>query len=90
MNRIKLNIKMDLLRVAKTALEVDKEFDQNLAAVFLNKAREEFEKLQDSEKNLVNELISYQKNMSSLNNDPEKRKKWGEKVLTVASRLSNR
>ena len=90
MNRTKLNIKMDLLRAAKTALEVDKEFDQNLAAVFLNKAREEFEKLQDSEKNMVNELIIYQENMHSLHNDSENRKRWGEKVLTVASRLSTR
>ncbi len=90
MNKTKLNIKMDLLRVATNALEINKEFDYNLATVFLNKAREEFKKLQDSEKTLVNELIIYQESMASSVKDLEKRKKWGEKVLTIASRLSNK
>jgi len=42
MNRNKLNIRMDLLRVAKTALDLKNPFDQKIASTFLDKAENEF------------------------------------------------
>lgn len=89
MNRNKLNIKMDLLRVAKTALDTSVPFNFQLADIFINKAKEEFSMVTDKESALVNDLNNYQIEMQDIVNDSVKRTQWGEKVLTIASRLSS-
>ena len=89
MNRNKLNIKMDLLRVAKTALDTDKSFDQEITKIFLDKAKQEFAFINDSDKTLLNDIETYQKQMKEMSSDPIKRIRWGEKIMTVASMLSS-
>lgn len=78
---------MDLMRVAKIALELDKPFEENIANVFINKARSEFEENLKDENKLKDELISYQKEIPIIALDTKKRKQWGEKIMTIASRL---
>ena len=87
MNRTKLNIRMDLMRVAKTALELDIPFEEKIANTFIDKAKLEFENNLKDDYDLENELISYQTQIPSILDDSNKRLKWGEKILTVASRL---
>jgi hypothetical protein len=89
MNRNKLNIKMDLLRTAKGAFEINRPFDKNIAGVFLNKALEEFDKNLPNEKELINDLSEFKSQLDTIYNDPIKRIRWGEKVMTVASRLGS-
>ncbi len=79
MNRNKLNIKMDLLRVSKTALDIKNDFDTKISEEFLNKAREEFSLIEDEDKMLLNDLITHQKQINDIKNDPLKRIRWGEK-----------
>jgi len=88
MNRNKLNIKMDLLRAAKSALEINKEFDREISETFLNKAKEEFALVDDSDKKLLLEINIYQNQIGEIKSDPLKRIRWGEKLLTIASRLN--
>jgi hypothetical protein len=88
MNRNKLNIKMDLLRVSKTALDIKNDFDTKISEEFLNKAREEFSLIEDEDKMLLNDLITHQKQINDIKNDPLKRIRWGEKIMTIASRLN--
>jgi len=80
---------MDLLRAAKTALDTSVPFDLELADTFINKAKEEFSNVTDKESLLVKDLVGYQTQMHSIANDSVKRTRWGEKVLTIASRLSS-
>ena len=80
---------MDLLRVAKTALDVDKEFDQKIAETFLNKAKQEFAFINDSDKALLKDIETYQNQVRKISSNPLKRIRWGEKVMTVASMLSS-
>lgn len=87
MNRTKLNIKMDLLRVAKTALDLKNLFDEGVANVFINKAKSEFENNLQGELELKSELVVYQKQIPDIESDNLKRIRWGEKVMTLASRL---
>jgi len=88
MNRTKLNIKMDLLRVAKTALDTKSDFDTKISEEFLNKAREEFALIEDEDKLLLKDLKIHQEQVNEIKNDPLKRIRWGEKIMTIASRLS--
>jgi hypothetical protein len=87
MNRTKLNIRMDLLRVAKAALDLSKPFEVDLANVFINKARQEFDNSLKDEVALKDELISYQTQIPRIRVDNTKRLHWGEKIMTIASRL---
>jgi len=87
MNRTKLNIRMDLMRVAKTALDIDQPFQENIANTFINKAKSEFEDNLKDETVLKDELLSYQTQIPNISNDSSKRMKWGEKIMTIASRL---
>ena len=87
MNRNKLNIRMDLLRTVKTAFEINKPFDKNVAGVFLNKALEEFDRNLPKETELKNELAEFKSQLDNIYNDPLKRIRWGEKVMTIALRL---
>jgi len=80
---------MDLLRVAKTALDTSTPFNLEIANTFINKAKEEFSSITDKDSLLVNDLVSYQNQMHSIVNDSVKRTRWGEKILTIASRLSS-
>lgn len=57
MNRNKLNIRMDLLRAAKTAFDVKYPFEDKIAKTFIEKAKEEFENIVPSAIELKNELI---------------------------------
>ncbi|GIW69632.1 MAG: hypothetical protein KatS3mg101_0379 [Patescibacteria group bacterium] len=79
---------MDLLRAAKSALEIDKEFDQETSETFLNKAKEEFAQIEDLDKKLLSEINIYQSQIEKIKSDPLERIRWGEKILTIASRLS--
>lgn len=79
---------MDLLRVAKTALDTKNEFDTQVSKEFLDKAKKEFLLIEDEEKDLLSVLESHYDEMDEIKNDPEKRVKWGEKIMTIASRLS--
>lgn len=88
MNRTKLNIKMDLLRVAKTALDIKNDFDTQISEQFINKAKEEFSLIEDEDKILLDDLKKHQKEVSEIRNDLLKRIRWGEKIMTIASRLS--
>ncbi len=88
MNRTKLNIKMDLLRVSKTALDIKNDFDTKISNEFLNKAREEFALVEDEDRLLIKDLKTHQEQINDIKNDPLKRIKWGEKIMTIASRLS--
>ncbi len=88
MNRNKMNIKMDLLRAAKSALEVKSEFDPKLSETFLNKAKEEFQFIKDEERLLEKDLEVHCNQINDIKSDPLKRLQWGEKILTIASRLS--
>ncbi len=88
MNRNKLNIKMDLLRVAKSAIEISKEFDQEISETFLNKAEKEFTLINDSDRELLSEVNTYRNQIGEIKSDPLKRIRWGEKLLTIASRLN--
>lgn len=58
MNRSKLNIRMDILRIVK---------------VFFNKALQEFDKNLPEEKMLKIELIKFQAQIDNICNDPLKR-----------------
>jgi len=87
MNKNKLNIRMDLLRTAKTAFEINKPFDKNISNVFINKALEEFENNLPKESALKKELADFQSQIDNMLNDPLKRIRWGEKIMTIASRL---
>lgn len=87
MNRTKLNIRMDLLRVAKTALDLSKPFEEDVANVFIEKAKQEFENNLKDETVLKDELVSYQAQILNLSTDDTKRLHWGEKIMTIASRL---
>ncbi|OGC51111.1 hypothetical protein A2W32_00500 [candidate division WWE3 bacterium RBG_16_37_10] len=89
MNRNKLNVKMDLLRAAKTAFEINKPFDRNITKVFLNKAKDEFENKLPQETLLKNELMEFSLQIDDIVNDPLKRIHWGEKVMTLAARLGS-
>jgi peptidoglycan hydrolase CwlO-like protein len=87
MNRNKLNIRTDLLRVTKMALDVGNPFEKGLANTFLNKAKKELEESFPNEKRLEKEIEDYQKKIDSIAIDPLERIRWGEKVLTISSRL---
>ena len=89
MNRNKLNIRMDLMRVVKTALEIDKPFEKAIAYMFLDKALQEFESNLPKETLLKNELQLFNSQIDDISNDPLKRIRWGEKVMTIASRLGS-
>lgn len=80
---------MDLLRVVKTALDTDKEFDQDIAEIFLNKAKQEFAFITDSDRALLKDIEKYQNQINEISSNPSKRIRWGEKVMTVASMLSS-
>ena len=88
MNRTKMNIKMDLLRVAKTAFDIKNDFDIQVSQTFLNQAEKEFNLIEDSEKTLIEDLKKHKKQILDIKDDPLKRIRWGEKILTIASRLS--
>jgi len=88
MNRTKMNIKMDLMRAARSALEIEKPFDKKTSDMFINKAKEEFAKINDIDRKLEEQLDSLHTQMAGLDSNPTSRKQWGEKILTVASRLS--
>jgi len=83
-----MNIKMDLIRVAKTALDIKNDFDESVSKTFLKKAEEEFKLIEDNEKKLLQDLKKYEKQIDEIKIDPLKRLRWGEKILTIASRLS--
>jgi len=87
MNRTKLNIKMDLLRVAKTALDLKNPFNTTVADVFIDKAKLEFENNLQNDMELKKELVAYQNQMLNIANDNLQRIRWGEKVMTLAGRL---
>jgi|GEM_PF-1455062 hypothetical protein len=89
MNRNKLNIKMDLLRTAKSAFDINRPFDKTIADVFLTKALEEFDKNLPEETGLKKELVEFKAQLATVCTDPIKRIRWGEKVMTVASRLGS-
>ena len=78
---------MDLMRVAETALNLNKPFEKETANVFINKAKLEFENNLKDETVLVDELVSYQTQIPNISNDNIKRLQWGEKIMTIASRL---
>lgn len=80
---------MDLLRASKTALDTDKNFDQEITKIFLDKAKQEFAFIIDSDKTLLDDIETYQKQMKEMSSDPLKRIRWGEKIMTVASMLSS-
>lgn len=86
-NRTELNIKMDLLRVAKTALDVDKPFNISFANMFLNRAIMEVEHNLKSCSSLKDELISCKNQIPDISTDNIKRIHWGEKIMTIAFRL---
>ena len=88
MNRTKLNIKMDLLRVSKTALDIKNDFDVEISEEFLNKAREEFALIEDEDRLLLKDLETHQEQINEIKKDPLKRIRWGEKIMTIASRLN--
>ena len=88
MNRAKLNIKMDLLRVAKTALDIKNEFDTTISREFLDKAKKEFSLIEDEDRLLLKDLKIHQEQVNDIKNDPLKRIRWGEKIMTIASRLN--
>ena len=83
-----MNIKMDLLRVAKSALDIRNDFDEAVSITFLDKAMSEFKKIEDDEKILRRDLEEHRKQMGKVISDPLERLRWGEKILTIASRLS--
>jgi hypothetical protein len=87
MNRTKLNIRMDLMRVAKTALDTDRPFEENIANTFIDKAKSEFENNLKEESPLKDELVMYQNQIPEISSDNIKRLHWGEKIMTIASRL---
>ena len=80
---------MDLMRVVKTALEIDKPFEKAIAYMFLDKALQEFESNLPKETLLKNELQLFNSQIDDISNDPLKRIHWGEKVMTIASRLGS-
>ena len=58
---------MDLMRVVKTALEIDKPFEKAIAYMFLDKALQEFESNLPKETLLKNELqLFIEKNVVGL------------------------
>ncbi|KKT84226.1 MAG: hypothetical protein UW82_C0026G0012 [candidate division WWE3 bacterium GW2011_GWC2_44_9] len=75
MNRAKLNIRTDLFRVAKTAFK------------FIEKAKLELDRIPVESATLKNDLVSYQAEMNTIQNDPLKRIRWGEKIITISTRL---
>ncbi|MFZ2663955.1 MAG: hypothetical protein WAX66_01185 [Patescibacteria group bacterium] len=87
MNRAKLNVRMDLMRVAKTALDADKPFEEQIANTFIDKAKSELENNLKDDYLLRDELVMYQKQIPNISSDTVKRLHWGEKILTIASRL---
>lgn len=89
MNRNKLNIKMDLLRSVKTAFEINKPFEKEVTKVFINKALQEFETNLPKEILLKAELQEFGSQIDDIAKDPLKRIRWGEKVMTLASRLGS-
>ena len=80
---------MDLMRVVKTALEIDKPFEKAIAYMFLDKALQEFKSNLPKETLLRNELQKFNSQIDDISNDPLKRIHWGEKVMTIASRLGS-
>jgi len=78
---------MDLLRVAKSALDVKNPFDEETSNTFLDKAALEFNSNLPQETILKNELGTYKLQINLIKDDPLKRIRWGEKVMTIASRL---
>lgn len=79
---------MDLLRVSKTALQIGTLFDDKLVKTFLDKAKLEFKKIDDFDRKLLTDLHKLSKKIPSKNDDPIKRIRWGEKIMTIASRMS--
>jgi len=77
------------MRVAKTAFEITKPFDKKFAELFLNKALSEFEKNLPEETLLKKELVGFQAQIDLVHNDPLKRLRWGEKIMTIATRLGS-
>ena len=80
---------MDLLRSAKSAFEINKPFDKNIANLFIRKALDEFDNNFPQETVLRKELTNFQTQIDSIATDPLKRIRWGEKVMTIASRLGS-
>ena len=87
MNRSKLNIRTDLLRATKTALHVDQPFQKELVETFIEKAIWEFENNLPEEEDLKGELQGYKEKVSLVEDNFLERIRWGEKVLTISSRL---
>jgi len=79
---------MDLLRVAKTALDIKNDFDTQISEEFINKAKKEFSLIEDEDKRLLNDLKIHQEQVNEIKDDPLKRIRWGEKIMTIASRLN--
>jgi len=80
---------MDLLRSAKSAFEINKPFDKTIANLFIRKALEEFDNNFPQETVLRKELANFQVQINSISSDPLKRIRWGEKIMTIASRLGS-
>lgn len=78
---------MDLMRVAKTALNINVPFETETATLFLDKAKTEFNSHLATEKVLKNELEHYQSKIADIKDSKSERLKWGEKIMTIASRL---
>ena len=87
MNRAELNIRTDLFRVAKTAFNIKKQFEYEIAQEFIEKAKLELDRIPVESATLKNDLVSYQAEMNTIQNDPLKRIWWGEKIITISTRL---
>ena len=83
------SIKMDLYRVVTAAGDITKEMPTKSIQEFINHATADFEKLELNEKesNLKNELLLLTTSINSCQNDPHKRLKWAEQILTIRCRL---
>jgi transcriptional regulator of met regulon len=82
-------VKMDLLRTTRVVANLKHSINENTAKEFLLHALKDLEKnkLSPREKELKQELVKLSRSISNVLNDPHKRLRWAEKVLTVSCRL---
>ena len=82
------SIKMDLHRVVTAAGDVRKELPRELISAFLKHADQDFDKTEFSQREMLlrQQLRSAAKELNNLQ-DPHKRLRWADDVLTIRCRL---
>ena len=82
-------VKMDLLRLVSQVSSLDSKISQSSVKIFLDHALTDLDTIQlnKHELRLKQELIQIGKDLENYLNDPIKRLRWAEKVLTIRCRL---